>query len=173
MAELDEPIEIMQGRSNWPAIFDAEAAAIRTALGGVALGVEHIGSTAVDGLAAKPIIDIQVGVAGKPEATAVENALTKLEYEAMGEAGVPGRLYFRKRQFDFYNVHVVEFEGHHWIANLAIRDYLRAHSAEADKYAAYKRQAARSATGLLDYSARKAAFVEELLRQALNWRQGC
>jgi GrpB-like predicted nucleotidyltransferase (UPF0157 family) len=174
MLELDEPIEIVDARAEWAALYDAEAAALWVALRGVAVGVEHIGSTAVAGLAGKPIVDIQVGVVGPPELRLVERALVRLGYEGLGEAGVPGRLYFRKRGGTEaalgYNAHVVMFGGGHWVGNLAIRDYLRAHPGECAAYAMHKRNAvAGGAATLLAYSQRKAEFVGELERRARAW----
>ncbi|HXH12508.1 MAG TPA: GrpB family protein [Alphaproteobacteria bacterium] len=168
MAEVDEPVEVVGARAEWPTLFAAEAEAIRRALGTPA--VEHIGSTAVPGLAAKPVIDIQVGVAGPPDAGVVGGPLAELGYEGLGEAGVPGRLYFRRRGAVAYNVHVVELGSGHWAANIAVRNYLRAHPSEAAEYAAQKRRAvAAGATTLLAYSDHKARFVGELVRRALAW----
>src|SRR5690606_16621940 len=105
---LDEPVELVAYRTEWPALFEAEAAVIRHALEGVAIAIEHIGSTAVAGLDAKPIIDMQIGIPADTDTARISRALVGLGYEAMGEAGVPGRLYFRKRQPRSYNVHVVQ-----------------------------------------------------------------
>lgn len=77
---LDEPIEIVEPRDDWATPFAAEAAALHGALGPLVLAVEHIGSTAVPGLVAKPIIDIQVGVAGPPELARVFAPLVSLGY---------------------------------------------------------------------------------------------
>lgn len=168
MAEVDEPVEVVEASPEWPQLFAAEADVICRALGTRA--VEHIGSTAVPGLAAKPVIDIQVGVAGPPDAGVVSGPLAEFGYEGFGEAGVPGRLYFRRRGAVACNVHVVELGGGLWTANLAVRDYLREHPSEAAEYAARKRQAvAAGATTLLAYSDHKAGFVEQLVRRALAW----
>lgn len=133
MAEVDEPVDVVEARPEWPQLFAAEAEAIRRALGTPA--VEHIGSTAVPGLAARPVTDIQVGVVGPPDAGMVSEPLAELGYGGWGEAGVPGRLYFRRRGAAAYTVHVVELGGGLWAANLAVRDHLRAHPSEAIEYA--------------------------------------
>jgi GrpB-like predicted nucleotidyltransferase (UPF0157 family) len=171
MVAVDEPVEFVSPCPEWPSLFEAEAVAVRQALGTFAVAVERIGSTAVPGPNAKPVVDMQVGVAGEPSAASVGRALTELGYEGLGDAGVPGRLYFRKRGPVSYNLHVVAFGGGHWVANLAVRDYLRAHPAAAAEYAARKREAAAGSVGLLVYSDRKAAFVAELVRRALAWVQ--
>jgi len=166
---INEPVELTESHADWPALFEAEAAAIRCALAGLAVAIEHIGSTAVEGLFAKPIIDIQVGIEGNAGAGTVSDALVRLDYEAMGEAGVPGRLYFRKRRPWSYNVHVVQLGGQHWKANLAVRDYLRANRKAAEEYAVAKRQALEGSPCLLEYSRRKAVFMENLVRRSLAW----
>ncbi len=171
-AGVDEPVVVVESRPEWPALFAVEADALRRVL--EVSAVEHIGSTAVAGLAAKPVIDIQIGVAGPPDAGVVGGPLAALGYEGLGEAGVPGRLYFRRRGTVAYNVHVVELGGRHWCANLAVRDYLRAHPFEAAEYAAQKRRAlSAGAATLLAYSNHKAAFVADLVRRALAWAAGC
>lgn len=167
-AEIDEPVEVVEFRPEWAALFAFEAEALRGVLAMSA--IEHIGSTAVPGLAAKPVIDIQVGVAGPPDAQRVGGPLAALGYEGLGEAGVPGRLYFRRRGAVAYNVHIVELGGSHWRANLAVRNYLRAHPFEAAEYAARKRQIlAAGARTLLAYSDHKAELVDQLVRRALAW----
>jgi GrpB-like predicted nucleotidyltransferase (UPF0157 family)/N-acetylglutamate synthase-like GNAT family acetyltransferase len=170
VTSIDEPVELVEPRRDWPALAAAENEVVRAALGPLAVAVEHIGSTAVPGLAAKPIIDLQVGTAGRP-GPAAGSPLAVLGYEGLGEAGVPGRLYFRKRGPAAYNVHIVAYGGNHWVANLAVRDYLRAHPAAAAEYVAVKRAAA-GAGRLLAYSERKGEFVRELVRRALAWTAG-
>src|SRR5438105_344670 len=98
--------------------------------------VEHIGSTAVPGLDAKPIVDLLVGVPLE-----LSGLLKLPDYEACGEAGVPGRLYFRKRGPVAFNAQVVVKDGPLWRDALAVRDYLRAHPEEVARYAQAKRSA--------------------------------
>lgn len=168
---LDEPVELAVYRADWPELFEAEAAVIRRALEDWAIAIEHIGSTAVVGLDAKPIIDIQIGIPADTDTVRISRALVGLGYEAMGEAGVPGRLYFRKRRPRAYNVHVVQLDGQHWKTNLAVRDYLRANKTAAQEYAAAKRQALDGSPTLLEYSRRKAGFMEDLVRRVAQQRR--
>lgn len=155
----------------WPERFEEEADALREALGPVVIEVEHIGSTAVPGLAAKPTVDIAVGVAalddiGEEKIAALED----LDYVFRGEAGVPGRLYFRKGATyprDFH-VSVVEWRGPLWNDYLLLRDYLRTHPDDAAVYVEAKR-AAEQAVGTADpiaYWEHKREFVESLLERA-------
>jgi GrpB-like predicted nucleotidyltransferase (UPF0157 family) len=96
-AEIDEPVELAPYDERWPAKFESEKNRIARALGALALAIEHIGSTAIPGMTAKPVIDIQAGFGEKFEPEIWVPALTPLGYESLGEAGVPERWYFRKR----------------------------------------------------------------------------
>lgn len=166
---MADEVVVVSWRSAWEHAFAEERARILGVLGPRVVAIEHIGSTAVPGLPAKPIIDLMLGVdslsLGQPE----QEALTSLGYEAMGEAGVPGRLYFRCRGQHSANLHVVMKGGTHWANNLALRDYLRASADARDRYARAKRRAVgEGARMLLAYSAAKADTTEALLREALH-----
>lgn len=161
---MDEPVRLVAYDPAWPARFLAERDRIAAVLGGGAVAIEHIGSTAVPGMVAKPIVDVLVGVRPPLAGHGVE----RLGYEAMGEAGVPGRLHFRRRApGDDVNVHVVEHGGRLWREDLRFRDALRAHPDLAADYAAAKRAAAAAAPeSLLRYSELKADAVAAVLERA-------
>jgi ribonuclease III len=164
-ALLDEAISLVPSDSAWPDLAAEESARLRAAL--VDADIEHIGSTAVPGLDGKAIIDLLIGV------RELTTSLRIPDYEAFGEAGVPGRLYFRKRGPVSFNAQVVERGGALWRDALLLRDYLRAHPEERGRYAAGKREAiASGATTLLRYSDAKAALVEGLLERARRWAPG-
>ncbi|KOG91619.1 GrpB family protein [Streptomyces varsoviensis] len=173
MSDLDEPIHLAPHDPAWAARGRELAEAVAAALGGLAVEVAHIGSTAVPGLVAKPIIDIQVGCPNA-EATAVVRRLEGLAYEHLGQAGVPGREYLRRRSGQPgqsqsgqpVNVHVVERRGRLWVDNLLFRDYLRSHPEAVSEYAAAKRYAAERAPHLLAYSELKARTVTRIMTAA-------
>lgn len=164
-SDVDEPVHAEEWNPAWHAAANAVAAECRGALGEHALALEHIGSTAVPGLAAKPVIDMLVGVpAGRRIAAA--RRLSAQGWTHLGEAGVPGREYLRRREGQHANVHVVEHGSTLWQDNLLLREYLR-HDADARRrYASAKRRAAQEASTLLAYSERKAAVVAQLLDEA-------
>ncbi len=167
---LDEPVELEEYDPSWSEVFRAEALILHARLGNRAGGIEHIGSTAVPGLLAKPIIDIMLGVPVSilRDAT-IGSVLT--DYEALGEAGIPGRLYFRKRMDHDSNLHVVEYKGLHWVNNLLLRDYLRAHVDEVERYSQIKRDIiGRGIHTLLAYSEAKSRFITDLLTRARGWK---
>ncbi len=121
----------------WPAEARAEAARLKAVLGEEAVAVHHFGSTAVPGLAAKPIIDLLVEVRDIDGIDAFNTALAALGYEARGENGIPGRRYFVRGSPDVHTHHVHMFQagGMEVTRHLAVRDYLRARPAEAEAYA--------------------------------------
>jgi GrpB-like predicted nucleotidyltransferase (UPF0157 family) len=130
----------------------------------------HIGSTAVPGLAAKPVIDILVEVRSLDELDARESAMTALGYEARGENGIPGRRYYQRGgAVRTHHVHAFA-RGHENVGrHLAFRNYLRTHGEVADEYARLKKAAAAACGGDSEvYSAMKDGFVEKHQQLALR-----
>ena len=167
MPELDEPVTVVEHCAEWTSQASVEAARIVKALHLMRGAVEHIGSTAVAELPAKPVLDLMLGVPAYPPAASLQPSLIRLGYEALGEAGFNGRLYFRSRRDASFNVHVVFRGGEHWRNNIALRQYLRRSSAARQRYAAAKIVAQSSASMLLAYSEAKAPVVAALLQEAL------
>lgn len=165
---VEESVHISAYDPQWPVLFGDEACRIS---GGLPedLAIEHIGSTAVPGLAAKPIIDIMVGAEAYHDITGVRAALAALDYEDLGEAGVPGRIYFRRRAGTAFNIALVARGDPLWTCNLALRNYLRTNPDAAREYADVKYEAFNRGTrSLLAYSAYKSAVVTRLIDQALQ-----
>jgi GrpB-like predicted nucleotidyltransferase (UPF0157 family) len=168
---IDEPITLVAYDPAWPLQFAAERTLVCGALCILTNKMEHIGSTAIPRLQAKPIIDIMLGVDVFPPSERLSQHLVELGYDALGEGDVPGRLYFRKRFPAAFNLHVVQHDREHWRNNLLLRDYLIAHPAQAQDYVRHKFAALAEGSGmLLDYSARKASIVLELFATADRWR---
>jgi GrpB-like predicted nucleotidyltransferase (UPF0157 family) len=153
----------------WPERAEEEAAAVGEALG--AVEVEHIGSTSVPGLSAKPVLDLLAGLHPLNAGPAAVAAMRALGYEYLGEHGLPGRLFFRKSpERRTHHVHAVELGGTEWLRHLAFRDYLRAHPEEAARYGEAKRALARAVAGDWDaYTERKTGVATDLQTRALAW----
>jgi GrpB-like predicted nucleotidyltransferase (UPF0157 family) len=165
---VNEPVQVVEYSASWPELFKSERDRFLIALNLIPERIVHIGSTAVPGLAAKPVIDIMLGIDAYPPNENIAKRIVDLGYEALGEAGVSGRLYFRRRGQGLFNCHVVQWQGQHWVSNLAMREYLRANRSARDRYAAAKRSAiASGATDLLAYSEFKADTITQLLSEAL------
>jgi GrpB-like predicted nucleotidyltransferase (UPF0157 family) len=166
---LDEAVHLVPYDPAWPDVYDQERFRIALAFGVFPNSglIQHIGSTAVPGLMSKPIIDIMLGVRDWPAPDKFIAGLAGLGYENLGEAGVPERLYLRRRADRQFNAHIVTRNGPHWTNNLALRDYLRADAAAREKYSTAKIAAVtRSGGQLLAYSEAKADVMAELIKAA-------
>jgi GrpB-like predicted nucleotidyltransferase (UPF0157 family) len=168
-AEIDDPVEITDYNPHYEGRYRAERDRVRLGLATASLKFEHIGSTAVSGLAGRPIVDLMLGASPAVWAALEElrPRVVALGYEDLGEAGVPGRISFRKRTaLRAFNLALVEHDAPLWRDNLAVRDYLRAHPEEAAAYAEAKRAAvAGGATTLLAYSEAKAGVMAALIEK--------
>ena len=169
---VDQLITVHDYDPGWPNRFGEERRCLLGALGSIVVGIEHTGSTAVPGLEAKPIIDISVSVSQLPLEERHVAALQEIGYEYLAECGVPGRLYFRKREPHGFNVYVLQQESSLWDHNLLFRDYLQAHPDEARRYGSLKRKIARQAPhDLRLYTDRKGRFICRTLERAREWRR--
>jgi GrpB-like predicted nucleotidyltransferase (UPF0157 family) len=167
LSRADEPIHIADYQTAWPLEFVQEQSRLSAGLGISPSDLEHIGSTAVPGMAAKPIIDVMLGVRELPLNVHLEQAIGALGWECLCECGVPGRIYFRLRRERQANLHAVVKAGKLWNANLALRDYLRRSQSARERYSAVKHQAiAAGAVTLLAYSSAKADIMASLLVEA-------
>jgi GrpB-like predicted nucleotidyltransferase (UPF0157 family) len=166
-----ETVVVVEYDSAWPGLYEKESACIRAALGDAVVAVEHIGSTAVPGLAAKPVLDVLAGLQTLDLTRAQIEAMASLGYEYLGEYGIPGRLFFRKGRPRSHHVHAVLHGSDLWERHLAFRDYLRAHPDEAGSYAAFKRRLAVEVAGDRErYTAGKEAVTAAIQARALTWR---
>jgi GrpB-like predicted nucleotidyltransferase (UPF0157 family) len=130
----------------WAELFQQEAGQLRAALGDQVVRIEHVGSTSIPGLDAKPILDIVIAVRDMADATPLENALAPLGYLHQSENDMPGRLYFVKRTPDDRSTHhlnITELGTECWFTHLAFRDYLRSDPRVREEYRDLKRDLAR------------------------------
>jgi GrpB-like predicted nucleotidyltransferase (UPF0157 family) len=173
MARGSQPVEIIDYDPDWPQQFAEERDRIAAALGPAALAIEHIGSTAVPGMPAKPIIDIMVGVADIERSGPAVAALINLGYDYAPEfeSDIPERRYFYRGVPHTYHVHMVEQSSDFFDQHLAFRDHLRAHPEAAAEYARLKRGlAARFRNDRDAYTEGKRGFVDTVVEAALGRR---
>jgi GrpB-like predicted nucleotidyltransferase (UPF0157 family) len=123
------------------------------------VAIEHIGSTSVPDLCAKPIVDILVGLRELELTDEQFAAMTELGYEYLGEYGLTGRLFFRKGDPRTHNVHVVKHGGEHWERQLVFRDALRSDPEERLRYDAFKRRLAAEGHSREVYTELKTPFI--------------
>lgn len=159
----------------WPDLFARERPVLETALGACAEAIEHVGSTSVPGLAAKPVIDVLVGVGAITDVDVRAGAMRKAGYEGLGENGLPGRRYFRKRNAAgerLFHVHVYARASDAFHRHLVFRDYLRAHPGRAAEYGRFKHAlAAQDLPDRASYVSGKAECVARIEAEALAWAQ--
>jgi len=155
----------------WPEAYEAEIARIRTVLGDEIVHAHHIGSTAVPGLAAKPVIDILLEVEDVGRLDVCDGGMSSIGYEPRGESGIPGRRYYPKGGDErTHHVHAFAVDDPHIAEHLAFRDYLRTHPDAASDYAHVKREAATKHSHDPDgYVAFKQRAVSRILSDALAW----
>lgn len=157
----------------WPARFSQLGHAFRAALGGVALRIDHVGSTSIPGLAAKPIIDIQISVASFDPLGAFRQPLEHLGY--VFRAGNPDRTkrYFREAPGDV-RTHIHVRRAGSWAEQFALlfRDYLRTHPDDATHYAGVKRRLAEQyGADRHAYTTAKTPYIWAIMRKADQWSQ--
>lgn len=169
-SDVDEAIVIVEYNADWPSLFRSEQDRVKKALDGVATTIEHFGSTAVPGMAGKPIVDLLVGVRDLCAASERVPALEALGYENFGEIFVPGRIYLRRRAHTSYNIAMTVEGGKFWSTQMIVRDFLRAHPAEAAAYSESKRVTYAGGSRLFStYSQAKGPFLAGLIERADQW----
>ncbi len=167
-------IHVVQYDSRWPRMFKQESKTISKSLDGEAVQIYHIGSTAIPGINAKPIIDILVVVRDISNSAQLEQAMTNLGYTAKGEAGIPGRLFFIKGTEESRSHHVHMFQdGHPEIQrHLDFVAYLATHPEDAQRYSDMKEGLAlRFPTDIDSYTEGKTELIRELDERARSWRK--
>jgi len=164
MAHSDEPILIREYDPTWPDQFDEIAARARTALGSLVVRIEHIGSTAVPGLAAKPIVDLDVVVSPQDVLEAIQR-LSDVGYVHEGNLGIAEREAFRPPPGEpRHHLYVVSETATELQRHVAFRDALRADPTLRAKYAALKRTlAAQHGNNRDAYSEAKSGFITDAL----------
>ena len=164
-----ESVVVVEYDASWPRTFHDQRALLEEVFGTTAR-IEHVGSTAVPGLGAKPIIDIMVGLPALSDAEARIQLLSWLGYEYVPdyEAQLPSRRYFRSmRDGRAFHLHCVVYNGAEWRRHIAFRDYLRDHPATAAEYFALKQSlAARHRSDRAGYTSAKRRFVDTVLERA-------
>lgn len=162
--DLHEPVVLAEPDPGWPASFAAERRRLLAALGEAALSIEHVGSTAVSGLPAKPIIDILVTVEHLAHAEGCIAPLAALGYAFVDYPQNRDRRFFRKGKPRSHHVQIVAAESPAARAYRAFRDALRQDDALREKYAALKHASQRELKHRrAEYGARKTALVRRAL----------
>jgi GrpB-like predicted nucleotidyltransferase (UPF0157 family) len=163
---------------NWPLVYEREHAAIARVLGDKLVAIEHVGSTAVPGLGAKPIVDILGGLPTLADAEACLQPLANLGYHFVPEAmlDLPDDRYFERwtdgyeRGTEIAHLHLTEYDAAFWRDHILFRDLLLAQPETAAAYERLKRQLAPRHTSGASYAAAKTAFIRSVLAQGKERR---
>ena len=158
-----QSVEVIDYDPTWPAVFETEALALQTLIGDVMVSIHHIGSTAVPGLAAKPIVDILLEVTSLKQLDAIAHRFIDHGYQAWGEYHLPGRRYFTKGiALRTHHVHSYQTGDTELIRHIAFRDYLIAYPEIAAEYTTLKRQVAAACQHDIElYCDGKDAFIKK------------
>jgi len=150
----------------WALRFAAERDRLYAALGTAALDIQHVGSTAIPGILAKPILDIAVAIHNFESGSLLVPSLVALGYQYRGENGIPRRHYFvRGTPCRTHHLHVFEQRGPEWERHLRFRDRLLASPATAAQYSELKRTLAAESPESRDrYQSLKSSFIADLAR---------
>lgn len=164
---MPDPICILDYDPRWPEVFRAWAERVQDALGGAVIAIEHVGSTSVPDLAAKPVVDLDVVVLPENFQAAIER-LAALGYVHEGDKGIVGREAFRWPPGEArHHLYLCAPDSPALRDHRLFRDYLRAHPDTAREYAALKRELARRhADDRIAYQAAKSGFIEMMTRRA-------
>jgi GrpB-like predicted nucleotidyltransferase (UPF0157 family) len=165
------PVDLVAYDAAWRQLYDEESIRISHALVIRATRIAHVGSTAVPGLLAAPVIDVMVGVERYPPTPAFIAPLETLGYAACGERGLSGRLCYTKREPIAVDLHLVQFNGRLWKGSLLLRNYLSGNPKVARAYEQRKREIlAAGHTDAMTYAQYKASALAQLLDEAARWK---
>jgi GrpB-like predicted nucleotidyltransferase (UPF0157 family) len=167
-----EQVHIVSYDPSWPTLFAQERNHVLEAVGRWVEEVEHIGSTAILGLDAKPVVDLMVGLKSMAHASSCVEPLANLGYSYWAEGAQPHHHLFVRfvdpaMSARTHNLHLVEAGGQYWHERLLFRNYLHSHLEVAKEYARLKHQlASRHRDDRESYTEAKADFVGEVVRRA-------
>lgn len=176
MAEMTKIVEVVPYDPRWKEAFVRIREKIRSLIGDLIVKIEHVGSTSVEGLRAKPIIDLDAVVSDWTLFPEIAARLEGAGYVYQGTLGVEGREAFHPTVADGlmrYNFYVCPEDGKGYLEHLALRDYLRSHPQACREYAELKEMlAARHRYDIDAYCDGKTAFIRSVLAQTLYREKG-
>lgn len=167
-------IEVVPYNPEWKNEFEKLRGMINDYIGDLILSIEHVGSTSVEGLSAKPIIDIDVVISSYDQLPKIIERLSQFGYVHEGNLGVEGREAF-KRTFDDglikYHLYVCPVDGRGYLEHIAFRDYLRSNETTRKEYELLKLELAERYRNDIDnYCLNKTEFVRNILNKTKGFR---
>ncbi|MFD1453112.1 GrpB family protein [Oceanobacillus sojae] len=176
---MERKKEIAAHCTGWGETFLELKSVLNQQIGDIVLGIEHVGSTSVKGLAAKPILDIDIIIESYHVFLEVTARLKELGYFHEGDKGIEEREAFGRRDNEVpwkkdkrswmeHHLYVCSKDSKELTRHLAFRNYLREHPGTADEYAKLKRRLAKTAASREAYTLGKTAFIERVLETAFD-----
>ncbi len=167
-SKLDRPIVVVDYDPSWPALFESERERLTFFLGDRSLDIQHIGSTSIPGIAAKPVIDIALGFEALSQADRCISRLEEAGYSYVPEfeAALPDRRFLWRVDSNAqrYHLHLADIHSRRWSDPIVFRDYLRRYPEAARDYAQLKVSLAVSCgSNVGAYVEGKSGFVEKIL----------
>jgi GrpB-like predicted nucleotidyltransferase (UPF0157 family) len=160
-------VELLPHNEKWHELFAEEKARLENSIGAFIVGIEHIGSTSVCGIAAKPILDIALAINKKASGEKCVAPLENIGYQYRGENGIAGRFYFVKGAPRTHHLHMLLADSAPLRDHLLFRDHLRRNPASAEEYDRLKKELASKYPHDRDaYLDGKSTFVEKILEIA-------
>jgi len=163
-------VKIIPYCSEWKKCFEEEKTGLLSILGDNVIDIQHIGSTSVPGLVAKPIIDMMVGFRNFYDSFKYIEKLEEQGYKFLGIADIRGRLFLVKgnEEITTHHLHIVEYGSELWLEQLAFKEYLCKNAKVAKEYAQLKQKLAEKFEFDRDsYTSAKADFVRNIINKSL------
>lgn len=161
-------VKLLPHNPKWSGLFEKEQKILSQALAGLIIDIQHIGSTSIPGIPAKPIIDIDIGIKSMKNSKNFIKIFEDLGYEYRPNfGGLKTQLLFVKgpEAKRTHYIHLMKYNGSIWKKDLAFRDYLRKNKEKAGKYANLKKElASKFADDRANYTAHKASFIRKAIR---------
>ncbi|WP_369903064.1 GrpB family protein [Bacillus manliponensis] len=166
---MNKQVVIKAYTEKWSRQFQEESVLFKKIVGDQAIAIEHIGSTSVQGLGAKPILDMMIGVRDLEEVQRFIEPLEKIGYEHVVHKEFPNRRFFRKGAWraGTHHLHIYTYGSEEWVNNLLFRDYLRVHPTVRQQYEILKKELAETYKfDRVAYTNAKAPFIKKVIVEA-------
>ncbi|WP_020060306.1 GrpB family protein [Bacillus sp. 123MFChir2] len=170
---MNKPVVIEEYTAKWALQFTEEQKSIIGIIGDVAIAIEHIGSTSVEGLSAKPILDMMVGVRTLNDIDMFIEPLKAIGYEHVLHEEFPNRRFFRKGLWraGTHHLHIYRYGSEEWNHNLLFRDYLGSHPNVRQQYEQLKKElATKYRFDRVAYTNAKAPFIVDVIKKVKKER---
>jgi GrpB-like predicted nucleotidyltransferase (UPF0157 family) len=175
LINMNRKVEVVPHRLSWRNEFETESSQIAIALGVNAVAIHHIGSTSIETIYAKPIIDILVEVRSISHVDDRNSQMQTLGYECLGEFGIPERRFFRKNNaagIRTHHIHIFNVNSAQVKRHLAFRNYLNFHPEAARAYSELKQSLAQLyPDDIQSYMDGKNGFIQDIDLKAAKWQQ--